>query len=78
MYIPTRIKRELVRFGGNCDWRIQIPRSVHGGSMTFHSSGQTIFSLEGTTQAASEEIYEVSGKTSLVGSKTKRGLTSFS
>jgi hypothetical protein len=39
MYIPTGIERELVRFG------MDGVGIVGGGSVPFHFSGQTVFSL---------------------------------
>ena len=41
MYIPTKIKRELVRFGVDCDQKRYIVRIVGGGLLAIHSSGQT-------------------------------------
>ena len=60
MYIPTGIKRELVRSGVDCDWKGTVGR----GPVAIHSSGQTIFSLvhiERITLGAGEEVDEVAG-----------------
>ena len=61
-YIPTRIERELVRSGVNCDWKGQIVGIFREGTMAIHSSGQTAFSLiniEGIILVAGEEADEV-------------------
>ena len=39
-YILTEIKRELVRFGMDCDWK----GIVGGGPVAIHYSGQTVLS----------------------------------
>ena len=44
-YIPTGIKRELVRSGMDCDSKGYVVRTVGRGPVAIHSSGQTIFSL---------------------------------
>ena len=40
IHIPTGIKRELVRFNVNLDWKRQVIMSVWRGSTTIHSGGQ--------------------------------------
>jgi hypothetical protein len=64
MYIPTGIKRELVRSGVDCYWKRQVIGTVGRRPVAIHSSGQTIFSLahiEGITLGAGEEVDEVAG-----------------
>jgi hypothetical protein len=36
MYIPTGIKRQLLRFGVNCDSTRKIVKIVSGGSLNIH------------------------------------------
>ena len=44
-YIPTGIKRELVRFGVDCDQKGYIVGNIGGRKVSIHSNGQTIFSF---------------------------------
>ena len=39
MCIPTGIKRELVRFGVDYNWKGSVVRIVGGGPAVIHSSG---------------------------------------
>ena len=41
-YIPTGIKRKMVRSGVDCHWKGQIVGTVGRGPVAIHSSGQTI------------------------------------
>ena len=69
-YIPTGIKRELVKFGVNLNQKEQVVGTFHGGLASIHSSGQTIcnFShMEGITLAAGEEINKVAKRASGMG-----------
>jgi hypothetical protein len=61
-YIPTGIKREIVRSGVDCHWKGQIVGTVGRRLVAIHSSGQTISSLahiEGIILGAGEEVDEV-------------------
>ena len=61
-YIPTGIKRKLVRFGVDCDRTGPIVGIIGGRAVAIHSSGQTVFSfpyIEGITLGAGEEVDEV-------------------
>jgi hypothetical protein len=63
-YVPTGIKRELVRSGVDSDWNGQVVGTVARGPVAIHSSGQIILSLthiEGITLGAGEEVDEVAG-----------------
>ena len=33
-YVPIGIKRELIKFGGNCDWIGQVVGTIYGRWMT--------------------------------------------
>ena len=69
-YIPTGIKREMVRSGVDCHWMGQVIRTVGRRPVAIHSSGQTIFRLmhiEGITLGAGEEVDDVAGGTSGMG-----------
>ena len=64
MYIPTGIKREMVRSCVDCQWKGQVVGTVGRGPVPIHSSGQTISSLahiEGITLCVGEEVDEVAG-----------------
>ena len=63
-YIPTGIKREMVRSCVDCHWKGQVVGTVGRRPVAVHSSGQTISSLahiEGITLSAGEEVDEVAG-----------------
>ena len=63
-YIPTDVKRELVRSGMDCHRKGQVVGTVGRRPVAIHSSGQTISSLthiEGITLGAGEEVDEVPG-----------------
>ena len=69
IYIPTRIKRVLMRFDVHCNRKWYIVEIV-GGGMAIHSIGKTIFGvthIEGITLGASEEVDEVAGGASAMG-----------
>ena len=42
-YIPTGIKREMVRSGVDWHWKGQVVGTVGRGQVAIHSSEQTIF-----------------------------------
>jgi hypothetical protein len=61
-YIPVGIKGELERSGVGSNQRGQIFKTFIGGSVTIHSSGQTISNLsyiEGIILGAGEEVFEL-------------------
>ena len=63
-YIPTGIKKEMVRSGVDCHWKGQIVETVGRGPVAIHSSGQAISSLahiERITLGAGEEVDEIAG-----------------
>ena len=41
-YISKGIKREMVRYGVDCQWKGQVIGTVGRGPVAIHSSGQTI------------------------------------
>ena len=43
-YIPTGIRRELVRFSVDCNQKGYVVRTVRGGPVAIHSNGQFSFS----------------------------------
>ena len=54
-----------MRFGVICDQKWQVVRTVHNGTVTIHSCGQTISSfpqIEGIPLGVGKEIYETVGK----------------
>ena len=61
-YIPAGFKRELVRFGVDCDRKGLTVGVVGGGPVAIHSSDQIVFSfahIEGIALGAVENVDEV-------------------
>ena len=68
MYIPTGKQRKLVRFGVNAGLKGEVIGTT-GGSVTIHSSGQSIYNLshiEGITFGAVEDTYAVAGRANVM------------
>ena len=63
------MKRELIKFGVNCNWKGQIVRSFLGRS--FILVGKlfliSLSHIEGISMCGAEEIYETAGRASAIG-----------
>ena len=60
MYIPTQIKRELVKFCVNCDQKGQVVKTFHKGSMAMLVENiSSLSDIESIMLGGGEEIYEI-------------------